>query len=129
MDDQPRIITRRDILRGAGLMGAAAVAAPASLVASPDAALAVGPVQGAARPRAAVREAYENLTATEADLLEAIVDRLIPSDALGPGAKEARSAHYIDRALGGALLGLAQKQILIEYRTSVIMNAPLSTVA
>ncbi len=32
-----------------------------------------------------------------------MVDRLIPSDALGPGAREARAAHYIDRALGGAL--------------------------
>jgi gluconate 2-dehydrogenase gamma chain len=28
---------------------------------------------------------------------------LIPSDEHGPGAKEARAAHYIDRALGGAL--------------------------
>jgi len=48
-------------------------------------------------------EAFENLTVAEADLLEAIVERLIPSDASGPGAKEARAAHYIDRALGGAL--------------------------
>src|SRR5207237_2899803 len=37
--------------------------------------------------------------------LEAIVERLIPTDASGPGAKEARAAHYIDRALGGALAG------------------------
>jgi gluconate 2-dehydrogenase gamma chain len=49
------------------------------------------------------REAFETLTATESDLLEAIVERLIPSDANGPGAKEARAAHYIDRALIGAL--------------------------
>src|SRR5439155_2677650 len=61
----------------------------------------------AARP-AAAREAFENLTATEADLLEAMVDRLIPSDALGPGAREARAAHYIDRALGGALASSRQ---------------------
>ncbi len=52
---------------------------------------------------AAAREPLENLTATEADLLEAIVARLIPTDANGPGATEARAAHYIDRALGGAL--------------------------
>jgi gluconate 2-dehydrogenase gamma chain len=50
-----------------------------------------------------VREPLENLTATEMDLLEAIVARLIPTDAYGPGATEARAAHYIDRALGGAL--------------------------
>lgn len=49
------------------------------------------------------REALENLTATEADILEAFCARLIPSDANGPGAKEARAAHYIDHALGGAL--------------------------
>ncbi len=32
-----------------------------------------------------------------------MVARLIPTDANGPGATEARAAHYIDRALGGAL--------------------------
>jgi gluconate 2-dehydrogenase gamma chain len=41
-------------------------------------------------------------------VLEAIVARLIPSDARGPGAKEARAAHYIDRALGGALASSRQ---------------------
>jgi gluconate 2-dehydrogenase gamma chain len=45
----------------------------------------------------------ENLTATEMDLLDAIVARLIPTDANGPGATEAHAAHYIDRALGSAL--------------------------
>ena len=49
------------------------------------------------------REALETLTAAEADLLDAIVARLIPTDANGPGATEARAVHYIDRALGGAL--------------------------
>jgi gluconate 2-dehydrogenase gamma chain len=105
MSEEPRIITRRDILRGAGLAGAAAVAGPATMLTTVEpaaeasaAAQAVG-----ARAASAAREAFENLTAIEADLLEAIVDRLIPSDALGPGAKEARAAHYIDRALGGAL--------------------------
>jgi gluconate 2-dehydrogenase gamma chain len=49
------------------------------------------------------REPVENLTAAEADLLEAICARIIPTDANGPGAREARAAHYIDRALGGAL--------------------------
>ena len=57
---------------------------------------------------AAAREPLENLTATEADLLDAIVARLIPTDANGPGATEARAAHYIDRALGGALASSRQ---------------------
>jgi gluconate 2-dehydrogenase gamma chain len=49
------------------------------------------------------REPLESLTSAEADLLDAIVARLIPTDASGPGATEARAVHYIDRALGGAL--------------------------
>ena len=52
---------------------------------------------------AASREPYEHLTAMESDVLEAMVARIIPSDANGPGAREARAARYIDRALGGAL--------------------------
>jgi gluconate 2-dehydrogenase gamma chain len=108
-DDQPRIISRRDILRRAGMVGAAAVAAPASVLAgSPAGAeplLQAQPPAAAAAPR---REAFENLTATEAELLDAIVDRLIPSDEHGPGAREARVTHYIDRALGGALAASRQ---------------------
>jgi gluconate 2-dehydrogenase gamma chain len=51
----------------------------------------------------AAPEAFETLTSVESDALEAMVARIIPTDANGPGAKEARAAHYIDRALGGAL--------------------------
>jgi gluconate 2-dehydrogenase gamma chain len=107
-DDQPRIITRRDLLRGAGIVGAAAVAGPGIPLTTSDAAtpLAADPAQAATA--AARREAFENLTAAEADLLDTIVDRLIPGDAGGPGAKEARATHYIDRALGGALASSRQ---------------------
>jgi len=49
------------------------------------------------------REPLESLTAAEADLLDAVVARLIPTDANGPGATEAHAVRYIDRALGGAL--------------------------
>jgi gluconate 2-dehydrogenase gamma chain len=108
MADEPRIISRRDILRGVGIAGAAAVAAPATLLTTPDPVSAAEPAQAAQAARSVAREAFENLTAGEADLLEAMVDRLIPSDALGPGAREARAAHYIDRALGGALASSRQ---------------------
>ena len=54
---------------------------------------------------APAREAYETLTAAESDVLEAVTARLIPADATGPGAREARAAHYIDRALAGPLSG------------------------
>ena len=45
----------------------------------------------------------QSLTSSEAQILDAVVARLIPSDALGPGAKEAGATRYIDRALAGAL--------------------------
>jgi gluconate 2-dehydrogenase gamma chain len=104
-DETTRIITRRDLLRGVGLAAAAAAAPPhpggsASPVLDRPAREAVAQAAvNAARPR----EAYENLTAAEAETLEAIAALLIPSDASGPGATEARAVHYIDRALGGAL--------------------------
>jgi len=79
--------SRRDMLK----LAAAAPALAGSSMAQAQGA-------SAARP-----EPLENLTAAEADILEAFCARLIPSDANGPGAKEARAAHYIDHALGGAL--------------------------
>ena len=74
--------------------------AHARLAATPSRRARAGGGSAATAPR---REPIENLTAAEADLLEAICARIIPSDANGPGAREARAAHYIDRALGGAL--------------------------
>ncbi|MGZ3280965.1 MAG: gluconate 2-dehydrogenase subunit 3 family protein, partial [Caulobacteraceae bacterium] len=60
-------------------------------------------VPAQAQPVPGRREALETLSATEADVLEAVCARLIPSDETGPGAREARAAHYIDRSLAGAL--------------------------
>ena len=102
-------ISRRDLLKRAAVVGAAAAAAgegarafePRDLGRSAES-LALHDGAGAHEMTAA-REPLENLTAAESDLLEAIVARLIPTDATGPGATEARAAHYIDRALGGAL--------------------------
>lgn len=79
--------SRRDLFKGAAL---ASVAATGVAQAQPPSA----PVR---------REALETLSATEADILEAFCARLIPSDETGPGAREARAAHYIDRSLAGAL--------------------------
>jgi len=107
-DDRPRIISRRDILRRAGMAGAAVVAVPAGVLGGAAAPAAAEPIAQAASPAAPPREAFENLTATEAELLEAVVERLVPTDEHGPGAREARAAHYIDRALGGALASSRQ---------------------
>jgi gluconate 2-dehydrogenase gamma chain len=94
-------ISRRDLLKRVAVVGAAAAVPPA--VARPFEGHAPLPDGRPSHDMAAAREPLENLTAAEADLLEAMVARLIPTDANGPGATEARAAHYIDRALGGAL--------------------------
>ncbi len=87
--------SRRKLLKGAGVVGAAAVGSVAgsSVLAADTAALRE---DAGVAPR---REALETLTAEEAETLEAICDCLIPSDENGPGAKEARAVHYIDRSL------------------------------
>src|SRR5258708_5601454 len=91
--DPPRDVSRRDLFKTAGAGAAAAVAgAPPGI--------AVAQAQPAAAPQL---EALETLTAAEADILEAVCARLIPTDENGPGAAEARAAHYIDRALTGPL--------------------------
>lgn len=60
---------------------------------------------------ASAQSAFETLTRVEAETLQAIVARLIPTDEHGPGATEARAAHYIDQSLGGALSASRQAYI------------------
>ena len=106
--DAPRKISRRTLLKGVGTAGAAAVGAQAGLL-SDVAEPALEAVQ--LSPVAPERDVREQLTAAEADTLNAIVARIIPTDNRGPGAKEARAARYIDRALGGALADSRQAYI------------------
>jgi len=101
-------ISRRDLLkRAAAVGGVAAVSRSAEAGRSVDAGRSA---EAFALPGEAFapREPLETLTAAEADILDAVVARLIPTDASGPGATEARAAHYIDRALGGALASSRQ---------------------
>jgi gluconate 2-dehydrogenase gamma chain len=100
-------ISRRELLKRAGLAGAAAAAVPIELLAAGDV-VAARPEVAQATPPARAGEPPENITAEESEILEAIVARLIPTDAIGPGATEARAARYIDRALGGALASSRQ---------------------
>jgi gluconate 2-dehydrogenase gamma chain len=102
--DPAREVSRRDLFRTVGA-GAAAAVAGAPLPAG-DAVAQPPPSSPppAGDSNVGVRlEALETLTAAEADILEAICARLIPSDENGPGAAQARAAHYIDRALTGPL--------------------------
>jgi gluconate 2-dehydrogenase gamma chain len=99
-DDRPsRNVSRRGLFRQVGSAGAAAAISGSPLVQGNDAAAQPRPVSGVSQQL----EALETLTAAEADILEAVCARLIPSDENGPGAAEARAAHYIDRALTGPL--------------------------
>ena len=95
-------ISRRDLLKRAAAVGAGlpAVAAPFQGARDDDVRPERADLQ---RDATAPREPLENLTAAEADQLDAVVARLIPTDAAGPGATEARAVRYIDRALGGPL--------------------------
>lgn len=107
----PQLISRRALLRRAGAAAAAGAAAgtgvPAAVETTAETAATTpaAPAPGASQAPAPAppRAAWEQLTAEEADLLEAIADQLIPSDDLGPGAVAAGAVVYIDRALGGAL--------------------------
>jgi gluconate 2-dehydrogenase gamma chain len=95
---RPRDVSRRSLFKQVGAAGAAAMtAAPLTPAIAQEHAATTG------RAAATQPEALETLTAAEADTLEAVVARLIPSDENGPGAAEARAAHYIDRALVGPL--------------------------
>ena len=91
------LISRRELLKRASFAGAAAVVPVGGDL------LAEASTTQAAAQTTASREPYEHLTALESDVLEAMVARIIPTDANGAGAREARAARYIDRALGGAL--------------------------
>ena len=99
----PRTVSRRSLFKH--VAGAAATISATTPAAAEPATPAAAPTLEAPKPQATRLEALETLTAAEADTLEAIVARLIPSDANGPGAAEARAAHYIDRALTGPLRG------------------------
>ena len=82
-------VSRRDLLKRAGMAGAA-MTIPLTPVGGrhPEAAVAtVTPVPDVINTaQAARREPIENLTAAEADLLEGICARIIPTEASGPGA-------------------------------------------
>jgi gluconate 2-dehydrogenase gamma chain len=83
---------RRDLLKHAGVAGAVAAL----------------PVGGAAAQAAAEeREAIPAIAAAESDTLNAMLARLIPTDANGPGATEARVGRFIDRMVRGELRALA----------------------
>jgi len=106
--DGPRVqgssLSRREFGKAIGLAGAVhaapAIDALAAPPVAPDEPLASADAIQAGASRPAV-DVYAYFTADEAAFVEAAVDRLIPPDDLGPGAREAGVAVYIDRQLDG----------------------------
>ncbi|HVH25728.1 MAG TPA: gluconate 2-dehydrogenase subunit 3 family protein [Vicinamibacterales bacterium] len=90
------VLSRRELLKRAGLAVGAVVVVPAL------------PAPAAQTTSAAqeTAEALRTFTRLEYETLDAICSRIIPTDASGPGAKEARAARYIDWGLSGALVNL-----------------------
>jgi gluconate 2-dehydrogenase gamma chain len=82
-EDENRNVSRRTVIASAALV-------PVSAISS------------AAQPSATAGSA---LSAAQLRVLEAIVDRLIPKDELGPGATECGVANYINRSLADYLAG------------------------
>ena len=89
-------VTRRSLLATAALLittsGVTARVVTKVLPWKPNEAYPVTPV---------VPGGYLFFTANEAAVVDAIVDRLIPTDELGPGAKDAGVTTFIDRQLTG----------------------------
>lgn len=88
-EDRQAGLSRAQLVRRAGMLGAAA--------ALPGAAAAPAVADAAAS------DGLKALTAAEATTLDAVLQRLLPTDATGPGAKEANVLRYIDWALAGDL--------------------------
>ncbi|HXP92748.1 MAG TPA: gluconate 2-dehydrogenase subunit 3 family protein [Candidatus Binatia bacterium] len=95
-------VSRKDFVALVGTVAAAEVLPAASEAATAPA--KAPPL----KPLGSEPEAYKYFTAPEAAFVEAAVERLIPTDELGPGAKQAGVAYFIDQQLGGQF-GLAAK--------------------
>ena len=88
---------RRSFLKG-GIAGGAAATASAL---APLATVAQGPQTPVATPAAVAGPAYAWLSQDEAAFIEAVVDHMVPADALSPKGTDLGINIYIDRALAG----------------------------
>src|SRR5262247_4449066 len=99
---------RRRFLQGLTAVSTTA-AVPAGLVpGDARAQFAHGAQPTPAGATATLPQTYMYLTPPEVEFVEAAVARLIPTDELGPGAKEAGVAYFIDQQLAGAWGAMAR---------------------
>jgi gluconate 2-dehydrogenase gamma chain len=109
-------VSRKDFVAIVGTATAAAAVPATATAASVPAPAPMPPMEMAANtaqpggmaPLGAEPEAYTYFTEPEAAFVEAAVERLIPTDAAGPGARSAGCAFFIDQQLNGAF-GTAAK--------------------
>jgi gluconate 2-dehydrogenase gamma chain len=87
--------SRRELFRYGGATGLA-LGLPAAFLEACGGGSKKKPSKG---PAALVAGPRESLSAQEAATLEAVLERLIPTDSTGPGAREALVWRYIDRSL------------------------------
>lgn len=92
-------LSRRDLLKGISLTGAAIISGSSAVVVAQTQTQNASPNPA----RIHVAEAFETLTAAESAALDAFASRILPSDDGSPGAHEARAVHFIDRGLTGAM--------------------------
>lgn len=93
---------RRRFLKSISALGAAGI--PPAVIAADQISQHPAPFkEGESHAsRSGQMEAYGFLTRPEVAFVEAAISRLIPADELGPGAKEAGVAHFIDQQLASA---------------------------
>ena len=95
-------ITRRDIISGALATGAALLSHAPAVVAKTFRGSMPGSPSSFNHPQAITANGYLFFSSNEVAFVEAVVDRLIPTDELGPGALEAGCVLFIDRQLAGS---------------------------
>lgn len=98
MSEHKPLSRKNFVIAGAGAAAAVTGAAETVTAATPaKMPMKMGPLPAlGSRP-----EAYAFFTPPEAAFVEAAVERLIPTDAHGPGGKQAGCAYYIDQQLAG----------------------------
>ncbi|MCM3880975.1 MAG: gluconate 2-dehydrogenase subunit 3 family protein [Vicinamibacterales bacterium] len=93
-------VSRRQLFTRAGVAGAA-------IFAMPEFSRVLG-IRQQLVAQAQTQMQMRTLTAPELAALTAMCGRIIPADANGPGAIEAKAPQYIDHSLSGALAGARQ---------------------
>ena len=94
-------VSRRNLIKTLGAIGAASVVSGVGAVETRNEAQALA-AEIPSKALGTRPEAYTFFTTVEAVFVEAAVSRLIPADELGPGAREAGVAFFIDQQLSGA---------------------------